>query len=85
MFATEVERLNSTLTGVASVFADGASTLRWTLIALPHGHIESSGQYSINKNTLDFTFQTDQTQLMPLLKWVRWLLKKFDQCDDNEV
>jgi hypothetical protein len=81
-FASELEALNSTLAGVATLRADGSSTLNWTLRALPHGHIESAGQFSINRNTLDFTFQTDQTQLAPLLKWVRSLLNKYEKCNE---
>ena len=66
-FASEIQELDRTLAGVAVLEnRNDQSEVSWRLAALPLGHIESSGRFTINGNSLDFRFQTDQTQL------VRW-------------
>src|SRR6266852_4853523 len=63
-FASEVRELDRTLAGEANLENRNVqSEIRWKLTALPLGHIESKGRFTINGNCLDFRFKTDQTQL----------------------
>jgi len=83
-FASELEALEEKLAGSATLQnANYQSAVNWTLKALPHGHIESTGQFTINGNTLSFAFRTDQTQLAPLCKWVRSLLSEYNKAKDG--
>jgi hypothetical protein len=82
-FAAELESLDKTLSGSATLQnANQQSEVSWVWSALPLGHIESSGRYTINGNNLTFSFRTDQTQLAPLLRWVRGLLTTYDNSND---
>ncbi len=82
-FASELQLLNKTLSGSATLRnSNPQSEISWSLVALPHGHIESVGRYTMNGNTLDFRFRTDQTQLRPLLRGIEKLLKIYN--DNNQ-
>jgi len=84
-FATELESLDRTLSGYATLqSANNQSKISWTLKVLSLGHIESSGCYAINGNELTFSFRTDQTQLAPLLRWVHAALAIYEKADDEE-
>lgn len=83
-FASELESLDRSLSGRATLQNANCQTeVSWVLSALPLGHIESSGCYTINGNSLTFSFRTDQTQLAPLLRWVKELLVAYDNSDDD--
>ena len=82
-FAAELESVDRTLTGSATLESSNQqSQLSWTLKALPLGHIESTGRYAINGDQLLFSFRTDQTQLAPLLKWLRSAVAAYEQSND---
>jgi hypothetical protein len=82
-FASELESLDRTLSGSATLeSANCQSEVSWVLSVLPLGHIESTGRYTINGNSLAFSFRTDQTQLAPLLRWVRELLTAYNNPKD---
>ncbi len=83
-FISELEVLDRSLAGTAALHSSSCqSTVNWTLRALPLGHIESSGQFTINDNTLTFKFETDQTQVAKLLKWTRTLLTCYSDSEDD--
>ncbi len=83
-FASQLELLDKTLSGRAVLQnSNDQSEVHWVLEALPHGHVESSGHYHINRNNLAFSFRTDQTQLTPLLRWIRGLLASYDKDDSR--
>jgi len=71
-FVNELDSLYKSLSGKAAlVVSNETSKVSWSLVADVGGHIESSGSYSINGNSLSFRFDTDQTQLSGLLQLMR--------------
>jgi hypothetical protein len=77
-FAAELQELDRTLRGVARLESkNNQSEVTWVLSVNHLGHVKSSGRFVINDNAVDFHFETDQTQLGPLLKWIRSLLKRY--------
>jgi hypothetical protein len=82
-FASVVELLYNTLTGSATLRnANRQSEVSWTLTANALGHIRCGGFYSINRNTLNFSFLTDQTELPGLLAWLRRSLATYNARSD---
>jgi hypothetical protein len=82
-FQTQLEQLDSSLKGSATLRnANLQSEIEWSLTALPLGHIDSTGYFRINDNELRFKFRTDQTQLRPLLEWVKSALFSYESSDD---
>jgi hypothetical protein len=83
VFQNQLERLDSTLKGTATLrSANSQSEIEWQLTALPLGHIDSTGYFRINDNELRFKFRSDQTQLRPLLEWVKSALFVYENYDD---
>src|SRR5262245_11856465 len=82
-FKTQLEQLDCTLKGSAALRnANLQGEIEWLLTALPLGHIDSTGHFRINDNELRFKFRTDQTQLRPLLEWVKSALFMYENYDD---
>jgi hypothetical protein len=82
-FAADLQRLNEKLEGSAVLESKNISSEVCLTLTCNHvGHIKASGSYSIKGNTLNFSFQTDQTQLAPLLRMVNSSLSKFRNALD---
>src|ERR1043165_8985938 len=66
-FAAEVQELDRTLKGIATLESGNVpSTIRLKIAVNHVGHLQISGRYEINDNGLDFAFRSDQTQLTSL-------------------
>lgn len=84
-FAVELRSLDETLAGTATLRSSNQqSEISCTLVALPRGHIKCTGTYAVYGNRLDFCFQTDQTQLGPLRRWIQKVIRKYEQQDESE-
>ena len=82
-FAEQVRLMDRTLKGDAKLESkSNQSEVTWTLSLNRLGHVESGGRYSINGNSFDFRFKTDQTRLAPLVEWLDGLIAKYE-ADKN--
>jgi hypothetical protein len=79
-FAAEIRQLDQTLTGAATLEnQNNQSAVKITLTANHVGHIILAGRYEINDNVLHFSFQSDQTQLAPLARWLESAVTKYER------
>lgn len=70
-FAADLRKLDESLSGSATLESKNRqSTVKFTLAVNHVGHIHAQGRFEINGNSLDFGFDTDQTQLAPFVKWL---------------
>jgi hypothetical protein len=78
-FLAGLEQLDRTLKGEAKLTTEGPqNVVEITLSGLKHGHIECRGTAAMNRNSLSFRFETDQTQLTPMHRWLTEVLKKYN-------
>ncbi len=77
-FAMEVEDLDKTLTGSATLENRNQQSTVLLKIGVNHiGHLTVTGRYEINSNAVDFAFRSDQTQLAPFAKWLRSVVAEY--------
>lgn len=84
-FLAGIKELDEKLCGSAALHASGpGNEIELSFEVLPLGHVRCSGKASINKNSLSFSFQTDQTQLGPLYKWFKAVMDRFRALRQGE-
>ena len=79
-FAADVRQLDQTLTGTAALESQNIQSSVKVKLTVNHmGHIILAGYYEINGNALNFSFQSDQTQLAPLTRWLESTVAKYER------
>jgi hypothetical protein len=83
VFTSELEALYKSLSGSATLRnANCQSEVDCVLNAEATGHINISGIFAINRNSLSFSFRTDQTYLPPVMRWLRSVLNAYNRDED---
>ena len=79
-FAAEVREVDRTLTGLATLESMNQQSALRLQLAVDHvGHVDVTGRYEINGNSLDFGFRSDQTQLAPLASWLEDVVRAYER------
>jgi len=82
-FVSELEALYKSLSGTATLRNSNCqSEVDCVLNADATGHIDISGTFTINRNSLSFSFRTNQTYLPPVIEWLNSVLKAYSRDDD---
>ena len=83
LFVKEVDQVYETLSGSARLHSEGHSNVvDLVLKAMPLGHVQCQGKAEINGNSLVFSFNTDQTQLAVLSKWIKGIVMRFENLKE---
>jgi hypothetical protein len=78
-FIADLAQLDKALAGSAVLQAEGPeNVVKIALEGLRHGRVLCRGNTAVKGNALSFQFETDQTQLAPLLRWFKSVLSRYD-------